>query len=224
MPRYPRSYIKTSFFHVMTQGLNKMYIFDKENDIEYYIKTIYDLLNEYDIKLISYCIMNNHAHILVEVHSIKELGKYMHRLNTRYAIYYNKKYNRVGYVFRNRYQAEGIYTENSLYNCMKYIYNNPVKAGICKKPEDYKYSNYKNTPKTEDIEITFIDADNDEECEKFINDYLRDNNLEIEEIIKHKNELSEIVRVLKMEFGLSLRNIAKKLNIGRETIRKIFKE
>lgn len=224
MPRYPRSYIQTPFFHIMTQGLNKMYIFDEESDIEYYIKTIYALLKEYDIKLISYCIMNNHAHILIEVQSIKELGKYMHRLNTRYAIYYNKKYNRVGYVFRNRYQAEGIYTEKQLYNCMNYIYNNPVKAGICKKPEDYKYSNYKKTPKSEDIEIAFIDIDNDEECEKFINDYLKDKDLDIVEIIKHKNELSEIVRILKMEFGLSLRSIAKKLNIGRETVRKIFKE
>ena len=62
----------------------------------------------------------------------------MHCLNTRYGLYYNKKHKRIGYVFRDRYKAEGIYSEEQLYNCIKYIYDNPVKAGVCNKAEEYE--------------------------------------------------------------------------------------
>ena len=116
MPRFPRSYIKTTYFHVMTQGLNKEYIFNQDESIKYYIKIMYDLQEKHDIKIIAYCIMNNHAHLLIETEHLRELGKYMQRLNTKYAMYYNKKNNRIGYVFRDRYKAEGIYSEKHLYN------------------------------------------------------------------------------------------------------------
>ena len=135
MPRIPRMYLDTEYFHVITQGLNKSYIFDSPIDIKYYIKNMYELKDKYDINIIAYCVMNNHAHILIRSRAIENLSKYMHDLNTRYGCYYNKKYKRVGYVFRDRYKAEGIYTESHLYSCIKYIYNNPVKAGICNKPE-----------------------------------------------------------------------------------------
>ena len=56
--------------------------------------------------------------------------------------YYNKKYNRVGYVFRNRYKKQVLYSEKQLYTCINYIHNNPVKAKICRFPHEYKYSSY----------------------------------------------------------------------------------
>ena len=43
MPRFPRSYVKTSFFHVITQGINRNYIFENAEDIKYYIKVMYKL-------------------------------------------------------------------------------------------------------------------------------------------------------------------------------------
>ena len=110
MPRFPRSYIKTSFFHVMVQGINKSYIFEEPENIKYYISTMHKLSKEQEIEIIAYCIMNNHAHMLIKTEQLKELSKYMQRLNTRYGKYYNKKHNRVGYVFRDRYKSEGIYT------------------------------------------------------------------------------------------------------------------
>ena len=50
--------------------------------------------------------MNNHAHILLKAENINCLSKYMHKLNTKYALYYNAKYDRVGYVFKNRFKSE----------------------------------------------------------------------------------------------------------------------
>lgn len=226
MPRLPRSYIKTSFFHVITQGINKSYIFEKAEDIKYYIKIMYHLTKEQKIKIVGYCIMNNHAHMLIETEEIKELSKYMQRFNTKYGKYYNKKYNRVGYVFRDRYRAEGIYTEEYLYNCLKYIYNNPVKAGICKKAEDYPYSNYKRIDKELNENYTFIDVDDNDENmgEEIIKKFLKENGIELIDLKRNKRKLKELIIILKEQYNISLRNIAKKVHMGREKIRRLYDE
>ena len=225
MPRFPRCYIKTSFFHIITQGINKSYIFENAEDIKYYIKLMYKLNKEHTIKIISYCIMNNHAHMLIETEKIKELSKYMQRLNGMYGKYYNKKYNRVGYVFRDRYKAEGIYSEEHLYNCINYIYNNPVRAGICSKAEKYPYSNYKRIDKELNENYTFIDVDDYQKtCEEIIQEFLIENDIEIDELKRDKRKLKELITILKTEYNISLRKISEKLRMGRETIRKIYIE
>lgn len=226
MPRFPRSYIKTSFFHVITQGINKSYIFEKSEDIKYYIKSLYTLTEEQKIEIIAYCIMNNHAHILIKAEKINELSKYMQRLNTKYARYYNKKYNRVGYVFRDRYKSEGIYNEKHLYNCIKYIYDNPVKAGICSKAEDYPYSNYKKINGNIDNEYSFIDIeeDNEKTCKEIIEGFLQYNNINFSDLNNEKYELKKLVNMLKDEYHFSFRKMSNELNINREKLRRLYND
>ena len=224
MPRYPRSFIKTSFFHVIVQGIERKFIFDKPEDIKYYIKNMYQLKRQYPMNIISYCIMSNHAHILIEVKNIGTLSKYMQRLNTKYGKYYNDKYERVGYVFRDRYKAEGIYSEQHLYNCMKYIYDNPVKAGICKIPKDYPYSNYKEINKDLEEGYLFLDIDEDNEimCKNAIKQYMTENNLELESLKEDSEKTKELIVLLKEKYNISLRRIARELNLTREKTRRIY--
>ena len=226
MPRLPRNYLKTCIFHVMTQGINKKYIFNKPEDIKKYIKIMYELLKEENIKIIAYCIMNNHAHILIETKNTQELSNYMLRLNCKYARYYNKKYNRIGYVFRERYKSEGIYSENQLYNCIKYIYDNPVKAGMCSKPEEYAYSNYKPIKNSINENYTFIDTEEDKkiDCKEIIGQILNEYNIKPEELNKDKECLKKLVKILNIEYKMSLRKIAEQLNVNREIVRKIANE
>ena len=169
--------------------------------------------------------MNNHAHMLIETEKIKELSKYMQRLNGIYGKYYNKKYNRVGYVFRDRYKSEGIYSEEYLYNCIRYIYDNPVKAGICSKPEEYPYSNYKKTNEKAKENYVFIDVeDNNEICEKVIEKFLKENKVKLDDLVKDKIKLKELIKILKTEHNISLRKIADRIKIGREKIRRLYNE
>ena len=225
MPRIPRMYLDTEYFHVITQGINKSYIFDHPIDIKYYIKNMYELQDKYNIDIIAYCIMNNHAHILIRSRAIKNLSRYMHDLNTRYGCYYNKKYRRAGYVFRDRYKAEGIYTESHLYSCIKYIYNNPVKAGLCSKPEEYLYSNYKPMRKAESQEdYIFIDIveDSKEICQKVLEKLLLEENISLEELKEDEKKLYELFVSLKRDHKISLREIAINFKLNREKVRKIF--
>ena len=226
MPRFSRNSVKSKYFHVMTQGINKSYIFNDEQNIKYYIKLMYELKKDYFIKIISYCIMNNHAHILMQIKEIKDMSKYMHRLNCIYAKYYNKKYNRVGYVFRDRYKAEAIHNEEHFYNCIKYIYDNPVKAGICNKAEEYPYSNYKHINIENVNKYAFIDIE--EELERnykdYIKEFLKNKNLNLLNLKENNQEIRILICNLKKKYGISLRKIAEEIGIPRETLRRIYNE
>ena len=187
---------------------------------------MYKLKQAQEIDIISYCIMNNHAHILIKTEILEELSKYMQRLNTSYAKYYNKKYDRVGYVFRDRYKAEGIYSENHLYNCIKYIYDNPVKAGICDKAEEYPYSNYKKIKIELNERYKFIDIDEttEEICKNIVHDFLIENKIEKEELKENEIKLKKLIRLMKEEYKISLRKISEELEIGREKIRRLYNQ
>ena len=239
MSRLPRNYTNTPFFHVITQGIEKSYIFEKAEDIKYYVKIMYKIKEEHNINIIAYCIMNNHTHMLAETKSIEQLSKYMQRINTTYGKYYNKKYSRVGYVFRDRYKAEGIYSEKHLYNCIKYIYNNPVKAGICNKPEEYPYSNYKMMKtKLEEKYKSIINYENNKEkyvfidvdeknnviCNEILEKYLKENRTDLKTIKQSKEMLKQLILFFKDENKISLRKIAEEIEISRETVRKIYNQ
>lgn len=142
MPRIARKYLKSNFFHVIVQGIKKEYIFYNNRYIEKYISLLKEKSSTYSTKIIAYCIMNNHAHILFYSKNIEELSSLMRSINTSYALFYNRLENRVGYVFRNRFVSEPILDEFHLNNCISYIHNNPVKAKIVNSPSQYIYSSY----------------------------------------------------------------------------------
>ena len=142
MPRISRKNSKSCYYHVMVQGINKEHIFKETKYMEKYKKLILEKLSESNIIILAYCIMINHVHLLVYAENVEELGKYMHKVNVSYSMYYNKLNTRVGYVFRNRYRTQEILSRRQLYTCLRYIHNNPVKAKIVNKASDYYFSSY----------------------------------------------------------------------------------
>ena len=242
MSREPRNSINTIFTHVMVQGLNKEFIFEKDEDKEEYIRLITKIKKDVCIEIISYCIMSNHVHMLTKEESNNILSEFMHKLNTLYGIYYNKKYNRVGYVFRGRFKSQQIYSEKQLYTCINYIHNNPVKANICKLPQEYKYSSYieysknsknfastinnLNEHKKSNADIIFLEDENEreEEIQLTIKKYLYNNKLNLEKLKNNKKYLAEIIKILRDDYSLSLRKISDYIEVGRETVRKISRE
>ena len=222
----PRSYIKTSFFHVLVQGHNKGYIFDNEVDIRKYIELIEKYQKDNNIKIVAYCIMNNHAHLLLNTEIIADLSNYMHKVNGVYGTYYNKKYKYTGYVFRDRYKSEGIYSEEHLYNCINYIHNNPVKAGICRNSAEYEFSTARkitsNFECNEDENFLEIEEDKEQHKLNIIEEFFRLENITKAELIKNKQKLRQLLVILKIENGMSYREIERRLEISRETLRKVL--
>lgn len=142
MPRKARKDLETGFFHVMVQGIKKENIFYNNKYKEKYIYLMKFFKEKQKIDIISFCVMENHVHIIIYTEDINELTIFMRKLNTTYAINYNKEEKRVGYVFRNRFESKEIYNQYYLTKCIKYVHMNPVKAGIVRLEKDYKYSSY----------------------------------------------------------------------------------
>lgn len=142
MPRKARIKNNTKVFHVMIQGINKEYIFDEDVEKRTYLKYLKEKIKDKELQMISYCIMSNHAHFLIYTDDVLEISKLMSQVNTKYAIYYNQKHNRCGFVFRSRYKTEEIVSYHHFLSCINYIHNNPVKADMCESSREYKYSSY----------------------------------------------------------------------------------
>lgn len=234
------------------QGVNKEYIFETDEMKEKYRFLLKQNIKQSTVKLLSYCIMSNHAHMLMHVKDIQEMSKIMQKINTSFARFYNGRKNRVGFVFRDRFYTQQILSRQQLYNCLVYIHNNPVKAGIVKEPKDYKYSSYSEWINKEEIidesaamlvygeekknigefkrmhfnnEILDIDDIIENiDYNEIITKYEENEKNTIEEIIKTEKLLKDIVLELRKNSNLSIRQISNILKVNRPKITKIVKE
>lgn len=128
-----------AIYHIIHRGNNKSYIFEKNDDKVYLLQVLSDINELFDFHLLAYVIMNNHYHFLIKTHNIP-ISRIMHRINTRYAKYYNRKYERTGPPFEDRYRGILVQNESYLIRLVKYIHNNPVYANICSHMSGYKWS------------------------------------------------------------------------------------
>ena len=243
-----RKEYNASFFHIMVQGVNKEYIFDNRIYLSVYENIIKRKLRKYNINIIAYCIMSNHAHILINIDKIKEMSKYMHDVNTEYANYYNKSESRVGHVFRARFRSEPINNIRYLAKCINYIHMNPVKAKIVDTCEKYKYSSYKyyikekgyiNFKIIKDIigndyidELKkyqnninlFLDIDKNKKINSYICDFLEQENLQLYQIFEDIDNFKNILIFLHEKGNITYTELCKKFNTRRERLSNLLKE
>jgi len=95
----------------------------------------------YSIALHNYSQMGNHYHLLLEIIQ-PNLSKFMRQLNMNYAIYFNKKYKRVGHLWQGRFKSWYVTDEAYLYTLIRYIEQNPLKAKIVKDLGEYPYCSH----------------------------------------------------------------------------------
>ena len=241
MPRIAREYLDTSFFHVIVQGIKREYIFKKDVYKEKYIYLMNKYKAKYNIEIIAYCIMDNHAHLLIYSDKIDDLSNYMHIVNSIFAQHYNKEEKRVGYVYRNRYVSEAINNKYYLIRCIDYIHKNPVKAKIVEKCENYKFSSYKDYMKNTGIAINEknieilgkcnyeklfkeldnqeyfydVDVDRKEFLENIICKFCKEKEKTIDEITKDSKLLKELIKILKNKYKITYVEIMKRFNITK---------
>ncbi len=130
-----------ALYHITSRGNEKKEIFSGDDDRIGFLDIIMRIVERHKCTLHSYCLMNNHYHLLLET-PLGNLSKIMMQLNSIYSQYYNKKHNRVGHLFQGRYKSILVDKENYLLELSRYIVLNPVRAGIVKNPNEWKWSNY----------------------------------------------------------------------------------
>ncbi len=251
MARVSRRNLNTPFLHIMVQGINKDYIFDKDYYKELYLNLIKEHNAEKNVDILAYCIMSNHAHFAVYNEDKEALGKLMQEVNLNFSKMYNKRENRCGALFRNRYRVQPIFDERQLLNCINYIHLNPVKAKMVKKCEDYKYSSFMDYKMNRELakaqilqrifgekfdyiesfknrqDRLFMDIDeySDADFKKYIGivlqEFIKENQKNIVDIFLDRYCLKALIKYLKEECGIPYVNIQNYFEIPRGTMNRL---
>ena len=141
MPRTRRLKSETGIYHVILRGINKQMFFEDDEDHEMFLKTLKQYKSQSQYKLLAYCLMGNHVHLLIKTEK-EELGQSFRRIGASYVYWYNHKYHRTGHLFQDRYKSEVVETDAYLFAVLRYIHQNPIKAGIVQTLEEYTWSSY----------------------------------------------------------------------------------
>lgn len=140
-----------AYYHVINRGQGKRDIFLNEKDKENYLRILKETCQQYKVSIVSYCLMSNHYHLIV--HTPKaNLSHFMRQLNGVYTQKFNRRYKHDGPLFKGRYKAIVAQEGSYLLRLIRYLHNNPVKAGIVKKSSDYFFSSHNNFIKQEENE------------------------------------------------------------------------
>jgi REP element-mobilizing transposase RayT len=138
MPRVARNTLPDGLFHVTGRGVARATIFRDGIDYAEFERQMFTVRDEYEWTLHAYCLLPNHYHLIVET-SQRDLSAGMQRLNGRYAQRFNRRYDRVGHVFQNRFSSYVIESEDHFERALAYVNANAVQAGLCERVEDWPW-------------------------------------------------------------------------------------
>ena len=139
MPRQPRKRSSTGIYHVVWRGTARQNIFKDKNDYKKFLGAVSSCKDNFSAKIYGYCLMSNHIHLLVQTDNI---SGFMKKLGEKYAMWFNKKYQRSGHLFEGRFSSEAVEDDKYFMTVLRYIHQNPVKANITEKAEQYEWSSY----------------------------------------------------------------------------------
>lgn len=138
MPRVARQIATSGIYHIMLRGINRQQIFEDDEDYQRMLQVLSGLHRQYSplgermpdtCCIYAYCLMGNHLHLLIREldWTISELIK---SLASTYVFYYNRKYGRIGHLFQDRFKSETCDDMSYFITLLRYIHQNPIKAGI----------------------------------------------------------------------------------------------
>ena len=140
MPRTARKKTFTAIFHVMARSISEVDLYKDNDDKKRYLSLIKKYQQLYEFKVYSYCLMDNHVHLIIDANG-SDISRVMHGINFSYVQYFNKKYNRHGHLFQDRFKSKIITNERYLITVSAYIHNNPTDMiDYSTEPEKYEFS------------------------------------------------------------------------------------
>ncbi len=139
MARHARQLAESGIYHVMLRGVNRDAIFLEDEDFKRFLRALSVTKDVSGCVVLGYCLMTNHVHLVVRT-TREPLAIVMKRLEVRYAGWFNRKYGRVGHLFQDRFRSRPVDTDEYLLTLLRYVWANPVEAGLAVRAEDYRWS------------------------------------------------------------------------------------
>ncbi|SCM78957.1 transposase [uncultured Sporomusa sp.] len=247
MARVAREKSNSGIHHIMIRGINKQPILEDREDNQKLLEILKQCkaISEYNIY--AYCFLGNHVHLLLKERK-EGLEQIFKRIGARYVYYFNQKYKRSGHLFQDRFKSEPVEDDGYLITVLKYIHNNPVKAGLVKSAKEYPWSSYHeyiNSNNLIDVDLVlgmmnkeqFIDIHNQPSSEAVLDlkeDHFRMTDAEAEMVIKEiggaeristclnlpMEKRNELIKELRGR-GLSIRQISRVTGIGKGIIERV---
>jgi len=144
MPRQPRSDAPGVVHHVWSRGIEGRAIFLDDSDRWDWIQRLEQILPESGMRCFAWALMSNHVHLVVQTGPVS-LSKVLKRVNTGFAIRFNRRSARAGYLFQSRFGSRVVRDESDLRVVVAYVARNPLDAGIVRgigPLEQYPWSSY----------------------------------------------------------------------------------
>ena len=123
------------------RGINRQNIFEEDDDNMKFLQILEQYRDKCGYDIYAYCLMGNHVHLLLKIGE-EPLEQVMRRICGSYVYWYNWKYQRIGNLFQDRFKSEPIEDDKYFLIVLRYIHQNPLKAGLIKDIEKYKWSSY----------------------------------------------------------------------------------
>ncbi len=216
MPRTARIKSASGIYHVIMRGINRQRIFEDEEDYRKYLWELNRFQKVCGYELYAWCLMPNHIHILIKEGN-EPLEQVFRRIGASFIYWYNMKYERVGHLFQDRYKSEPVEDDAYLLTVVRYIHHNPVKAGLCRWPEDYRYSSYTGYLRGDKLlcseaVLKKISIDQFVEYHRTLS---TDECLEVSETVNYKRTDAQISKLMKDRYGIQ--SVAQVLSMDSKT-------
>lgn len=127
------------FYHIVNRGVERRKIYMDDKDHLKFLEIVDESAEIYSFEIYAYALMDNHYHLLLKTSALN-LSLLMRQINSKYSIYFNKKYKRVGPLWQGRFKSWYVYDEQYLKSLVKYIEFNPVKAKIVENIGQFRWA------------------------------------------------------------------------------------
>ena len=147
MPRTLRASAADYCYHVLNRGNRRTRVFHEDGDYEAFVATLAEASVRIPMRLLAYCLMPNHFHLVVRPLGDGDLSRWMHWLTTAHVRRYLRHHRSSGHVWQGRFRAFPAQEDGHLLTVLRYVERNPLRANLVDRAEDWPWSSLYPAPR-----------------------------------------------------------------------------
>ena len=142
MARFARIHVTGGLFHIISRFQDRKYYLDIEGARERYLELLGNALETHDCRVIAYCLMSSHVHLVVQLGN-DPIGQLTKKIHAPFANFVNRHRKGIGVVMADRPKSVLVHTETYGMELIRYVHNNPVRAGVVDRASESSWSNHR---------------------------------------------------------------------------------
>jgi putative transposase len=140
MPRTARASLGDVCYHVINRGNARQTVFHKDGDYQAFVDLFGDAHKRLPMRVLGYCLMPNHFHLVLWPHHDGDLSRWMQWLMTSHVRRYHRHHESSGHVWQGRFKAFPIQEDEHLLTVLRYVERNPLRASLVRRAENWRWS------------------------------------------------------------------------------------